>query len=133
MKKFIRKIDTKLYILLGVLFFSSLALADTSQVSVAGFEKPATYLTNFLRFIKYFAYVVSSIYFIIKMIEFAFNTQWDQFGKSVLTYVLIMGAIWGVDKIVRAVGGTTINSKTEKVKIVDIEKLKFLGEHDERK
>ncbi|ACZ01366.1 hypothetical protein [Streptobacillus moniliformis] len=120
-------------ILLGIIFFSTLSLANTSQASVAGFDNFARYLSAFLRFIKFVGYAVGAIYFIVKLIEFIFNPQWDQMGKTILTFVLIMGGIFAIDTIVRAVGGTTIDKNVEKIKVVKLEKIKFLGEANERK
>ncbi|CAM3107786.1 hypothetical protein STFE110948_02460 [Streptobacillus felis] len=122
-----------LFILLGVLLFSTLTLADTAGATADGFENFTKYLVSFLRFIKFVGYAVGAIYFIVKLIEFIFNPQWDQLGKTILTFVLIITGIFSIDTIVKAVGGNTVNENIPKVKVLKLEKQIFLGERNEGK
>nr|WP_081256518.1 hypothetical protein [Streptobacillus moniliformis] len=133
MEKFNKKIETKYFILLGVLFLTTLALADTNKVSVVGFDKAATYFVSVFGFVKFLGYISASIYFIFKLLEFITSQQWDQLLKSFLIFAVIVGAIYGISSIVKILGGTTVNENVKKIKIVELEKIKFLGEDNERK
>lgn len=113
-----------------VLFFSTLSLATTTQQSVAGLEKFVSYLAAFLIFVKWVGYATASIYLIFKLIEFVFNPQWDQIGKTILTFILIIAVIFGIATIVNALGGTVVQKNVERI---SYEKLQFLGEENERK
>lgn len=121
------------FLMLGLLLFSTFTLASTGSTSAAGFNQFITYLTSFFRMIKFVGVIIAIIYFIVKIIEFLANPQWDQLMKTIISFAIIVGGIFGAEAIVKAVGGTTIKNSTKKVRVINFETKNILGERYERK
>ncbi|ACZ01328.1 hypothetical protein [Streptobacillus moniliformis] len=101
MKKFIKNIETK-YLILGViLFFSSLALANTFQNSVIGFESFISQIASFLKFFKLIVCVVFSI----RIIVLIFNQQWYKLHETIVIFTIIIIAFFLINTTLGILAG----------------------------
>lgn len=108
-------------------FMTSISFAKTTGESAAGFEKVITYFAAFKNMVVYVLYLVAVVYLIFKIVEFMGNFQWQEFAKAVLGFVIIVGMGMSIDLVVKAVGGTIINSEVKEiVKQIKIDENKII-------
>lgn len=118
MKKFIQNFQQKNFILGGVILLNQLSFANTGQKSAAGFEQVVTYLTNVKNMAFYLFYLIGVIYILWQIVEAILSDQYQQMFKKVAIASIAIGIGFGINRVVSAVGGNTVDK--EKIDIVKV-------------
>lgn len=128
MKKFIKKFQMKIFILGGALLLNQFSFSNTTQKSAPGFELIVTYFSSLLQMSFYLFYLAGVIYILWQIVEAILSDQYTQMFKKVFIAALALGIGFGIDKIVFAVGGNTVNN--EKVSVIKRETKKEVKLYD---
>ena len=131
MKKFIKKFQMKIFILGGALLLNQFSFSNTSQKSAAGFEQVVTYFTSVKNMSFYLFYLIGVIYILWQIVEAILSDQYQQMFKKVFIAALAIGIGFGINKVVTAVGGNTVNK--EKVSVIKKKKEVELYDGEYRK
>lgn len=132
-KNFFKKQNLKFLMLLAftTIFSSTISLADVTMGkggSLAGFENFSTYIQTGLTYFKWVAAIFGGILLIFGFIEFmADNTQVTRLITKLIVCVFCLGLAFGIDKLIKSLGGTTIDMN--KYQIEKVEKLKKMNKN----
>lgn len=112
-----------------VILLPTILLANTTlegNAALGGFEGFTSYITTGLKYFKWVAAIFGGILLIFAFVEFmADNTQVTRLITKLVVCVFCLGLAFGVEKFMKALGGSTIDMQKYQIEKLEKTNSKF--------